>query len=281
MELNDRIKGMFNKNTFENKLIRKILLSEISYFEAVKKIDSITSDEAFNVLVAVLHSKYWKILCELYFSLDKDFFSKNLKEFLSYEYFVCKRIKIDEDDVKSIQMWIQEIDGIDCVSNVLGFDKPDSKNAKEYVDLNDFILQCIEWSDFWDFDSETLKLFSSFGNLGLLKNVIDYVQKKKANKTPDVNELLDLSDTSGVDKIIYLQQLGIIDFLRTKQPFISVPDKVAQVVSAITGIKLDTVRPMVRPILNNDFAEQRNPLNSKKAVERVKDKLINIGFKPD
>jgi hypothetical protein len=100
---------------------------------------------------------------------------------------------------------------------------------------------------------------------------------KKQNKQIE-NEAIDLSDTSSTEKIIYLQKLGIIDFLRTQQPFVSVPDKVSQVISAITGINIDSVRPMVRPIVNNDFANRRNPLNSRKPTDKVTKQLIHIGF---
>lgn len=91
-------------------------------------------------------------------------------------------------------------------------------------------------------------------------------------------EVIDLSDTKDIDKILYLQKLGIIDFLRGQQPFTSVPDKVSQILSAITGIKIDSIRPMVRPIINNDLDDSKNPLNSKNAVGRVQKQLINIGF---
>jgi hypothetical protein len=91
-------------------------------------------------------------------------------------------------------------------------------------------------------------------------------------------EAIDLSDTIAIDKILYLQKLGVIDFLRGQQPFTSVPDKVAQILSAITGIKIDSIRPMLRPIINNDLDDNKNPLNSKKAVSRVEKQLINIGF---
>lgn len=89
---------------------------------------------------------------------------------------------------------------------------------------------------------------------------------------------IDLSDTIATEKIIYLQKLGVIDFLRSQQPFISVPDKVSQVLSAITGIKIDSIRPMLRPIINKDSEHSKNPLNSKNAVARVEKQLIRIGF---
>jgi len=136
------------------------------------------------------------------------------------------------------------------------------------------------------------RLVSDFGKPGQLfpngdaNNIkIDYLQdwiKEKKAKTiiPDLKEI-DLSDTIAIDKIIYLQKLGVIDFLRSQQPFVSVPDKVSQVLSAITGINIYSIRPMLRPIMNKDLEHGKNPLNSKNAVDRVEKQLIRIGFNLD
>ena len=117
------------------------------------------------------------------------------------------------------------------------------------------------------------------------KRNIKYLQKwiveNKSNYLKVEEPASDLSDTSATEKIIYLQKLGVIDFLRSKQPFISVPDKVSQVLSAITGVKIDSIRPMVRPIINKDPEHSKNPLNSKNAVERVEKQLIKMGFNLD
>lgn len=113
-----------------------------------------------------------------------------------------------------------------------------------------------------------------------MQQIVEEINSNIENKDSE-GLLVDLSDTMSVDKIIYLQRLGIIDFLRAKQPFISVPDKVSQIVSAITGVNIDSVRPMLRPILNKDFEDRKNPLNSQLAVERVEKQLIKIGLNLD
>jgi hypothetical protein len=111
-------------------------------------------------------------------------------------------------------------------------------------------------------------------------SIVESYNKKlqKIQKIDDDKFDIEVSDSKAIDKILYLHKLGIIDFLRGQQPFISVPDKVSQVLSVITGINIDSIRPMVRPMVNNDLSNSKNPLNSKKAVDRVEKQLINIGF---
>jgi hypothetical protein len=93
-------------------------------------------------------------------------------------------------------------------------------------------------------------------------------------------EAIDLGDTSATEKIIYLHKLGIIDFLRTKQPFQSSTNSLATVLSAITGINPETrhIQSMLNPIFNKEVNQKNNPLNSQKTVLKVETQLKNIGF---
>ena len=93
-------------------------------------------------------------------------------------------------------------------------------------------------------------------------------------------EAIDLSDTTATEKIIYLQKLGVIDFLRTKQPFLSSINSLATVLSAITGVHPETkhIQSMLNPIISKEAGQKNNPLNSKNTVSKVEKQLINIGF---
>lgn len=121
-----------------------------------------------------------------------------------------------------------------------------------------------------------------FDNLEEIRNYYKKLYDANfGNVGHNLPEAIDLSDIKAIDKILFFYKLGIIDFLRGQQPFTSVPDKVSQIISAITGINIDSVRPMVRPLINNDLDDNKNPLNSKNAVNRVEKHLINIGFNPN
>lgn len=91
-------------------------------------------------------------------------------------------------------------------------------------------------------------------------------------------EPLDLSDTSAVEKIIYLNELGIIDFLRTKAKAGISNGGLATVLSGITGVKPDTIRPSLNRLSNNDTADKNHPYSTQKTVDKIKVFLTKLGF---
>lgn len=103
---------------------------------------------------------------------------------------------------------------------------------------------------------------------------------KYENPQREHPEAIDLSETTATEKIIYLHKLGIIDFLRNKQPFQSSTNSLATVLSAITGINPETkhIQSMLNPIINKEAGQKNNPLNSQKTVLKIETQLINIGF---
>jgi hypothetical protein len=112
------------------------------------------------------------------------------------------------------------------------------------------------------------------------KFLLKWVKEKKAEDITNEFSQIDLSDTNATEKIIYLHELGIIDFLRTKQPFNTSINSLATVLSAITGVKPETkhIQSMLNPIISKEAGQKNNPLNSKKTVSKVQNQLINIGF---
>jgi hypothetical protein len=130
------------------------------------------------------------------------------------------------------------------------------------------------------------------------KIVIDYVRSKfidalttKRQEISENNETLnantskndlsiDLSDSKGTEKIIMLEQLGILDFLSTKEPFNISKNALASALSGITGIDQKTIQSYINPINNPSADQKNNPLLRTKTVDKVNQKLISIGFKP-
>jgi hypothetical protein len=89
---------------------------------------------------------------------------------------------------------------------------------------------------------------------------------------------VDLSDARPTEQIIYLQRLGIIDFLLKKQPFASSQNSLSTVLSAVTGIPITSLSPLLRRTIQNDQTDSKNPLYSVKAVLKVETNLKNVGF---
>lgn len=113
------------------------------------------------------------------------------------------------------------------------------------------------------------------------KFLLKWVKEKKEVPSLSETEAMDLSNTKAIDKILYLQKLGIIDFLRKQQPFNTSVNSLATILSAITGEKSVTLQPMLNPMLSKKVVDKNNPLNSTKTVEKVESQLINIGFNLD
>ncbi|MFV8378823.1 hypothetical protein [Flavobacterium sp. LB3R33] len=105
------------------------------------------------------------------------------------------------------------------------------------------------------------------------------VGKKGIIKVIEQEPALDLSDTSLADKIIYLKLLGVYDFLASKEPFNMSKNKLATVISLITGKNVTSIQPAINPIDNPSVDQKKNPLDNGKNVEKVKLKLIELGFK--
>lgn len=101
---------------------------------------------------------------------------------------------------------------------------------------------------------------------------------EKVGAVQSQEELIDLSDTSIIGKIIYLEKLGIIDYLRNQKPFNTSVNSIATVLSAVTGAKATSIQPLLNPLLGKDVINKNNPLNSKKKVNSIENILLNIGF---
>lgn len=101
------------------------------------------------------------------------------------------------------------------------------------------------------------------------------IEETEAEAEP---EPIDLSESTATEKIIYLHELGIIDFLRKKDPFNSSINRLASVLSAITGEKHGTIQSMINPMISTGVDQRKNPLNSMKAKSKVIQNLIRIGL---
>ena len=92
------------------------------------------------------------------------------------------------------------------------------------------------------------------------------------------NQGTDYSEIKAKQKIIYLHQLGILDFIRNSNKNVSVL-AIAEILSAITGEKTNTLQPYINPIFNKANSQDKNPLSNAENVERVNNHLIKKGFK--
>lgn len=92
-------------------------------------------------------------------------------------------------------------------------------------------------------------------------------------------DLVDFSELGITEKIIFLSRLGVLDFLKGIEPFNTSTNRLASVISAFTGEKTTSIQPMINPMFSKQVDDSKNPMNSKKTVQKVDQKLISIGFK--
>lgn len=109
--------------------------------------------------------------------------------------------------------------------------------------------------------------------LNWLQNTLKHLEQR----TIELNNL-DLTSTSVVQKIIYLNELGVLDYLREKQPFLNSIHSLAVVLSTITGEKSITIQPILNVLYGQTVIQKNNPYKSQKSVNEVKANLEKIGF---
>jgi len=99
----------------------------------------------------------------------------------------------------------------------------------------------------------------------------------KLNKN-DSFVAIDYSDAKANEKVVFLYELGVLDFLKNNPPFNTSTNCLASVLSAITGENIRTIQPYINPIFNNEIQQDKNPLKSIKLTNKVKKKLSDIGY---
>ncbi len=119
------------------------------------------------------------------------------------------------------------------------------------------------------------------GSIKIMLDIIDDLRSNALNIITEdgfISDDLD-SNLSISEKIVYLQKLGIIDFLYSKQPFNTSINLLSTIVANLINSKTTTVQPYLNSMVKKDVAGKNNPLNNIKTVERVENKLNQINFK--
>ena len=92
------------------------------------------------------------------------------------------------------------------------------------------------------------------------------------------DELLDDYSVPLIRRIVYLEKLGIIEFLRKARPFNTSVNSIANVLGSIVDAKPSSIQPLLNPLLSKDLDNKNNPLNSAKNVMAVDTHLMKIGY---
>lgn len=128
----------------------------------------------------------------------------------------------------------------------------------------------------WDIILNHSVLFEEIFNKKFEYPSVDEIVKVLPEPIP----LIDFSDAKGTEKIVMLQQLGILDFLKNQQPFMQSTNKLAEVISGFTGEKAETIQSYINPMNNPTTAQKNNPMTKQMVVSKINQKLISIGYTP-
>jgi hypothetical protein len=90
--------------------------------------------------------------------------------------------------------------------------------------------------------------------------------------------LIDYSESKLTEKIIALNEVGVLDYLLTKEPFNLSVNSLAEYLSLCLGEKTSSIQSYINPIINKSD-QTKSPYNTPKTVDKVKQKLIQIGLK--
>lgn len=210
-----------------------------------------------------------------------DYFKKlPIKELIAeYDYSILIYMDIERSSLPELDYKQFEIDFL----IKLGKD-----NLRRFRISNKYFNHCQKIGKKENIDNKKFRLSPHSGllNTFVLKK-LQYLDstislKELQNEITNINQedALDFSNTKGTEKIIYLEKLGILEYLKELEPFKSSTNSLATVISAITGIPKTTAQSYINPIANPTIEQRNNPLNSIKKVEKIEHTLNKIGFKP-
>ncbi len=248
----------------------------------------------------------------------KEIVSKSIREILKKRKFIidkneyCNLIKIEINELSKIvntkefnlgnEVFLYKYDFEQNILKInseslimLMMDKSDANIEFDYFftvlehydthyGLDDYELIKIEEEEMYViFDEYHYNLINEISNFIILEYWINEIKKLEQVTTPIIienNQSIDLSNTKGTEKIIMLYKMGVFDFLRKQEPFNASTNTLASAISGITGIDAKTVQSYINPIDNPTAEQKNNPLTSTKTVNKVIQKLSDIGYIP-
>jgi len=108
------------------------------------------------------------------------------------------------------------------------------------------------------------------------KNLLEEKTPIKYIEEPE--PLIDLSQSKCTEKIIYLKEMGILDFLIKKEPFNKSIRKLAKALVPILGERYDTIQPILNPVISDNSSKNNPYYNSTtQKVDQIRQHLILLG----
>jgi len=152
----------------------------------------------------------------------------------------------------------------------------DDNEFLEYLRVdNDERMTELALIEFSSFNFKLTYLISKARNLGFTINLDDKITFNELGKEKELD--LEFIDAKGSEKLVYLKETGIIDFLKEQNPDVS-QNKLAKLLSILTGERY--LQPGLNAMESNSpIMDKKNPYYSPKKAPKIREQLIQWGFK--
>lgn len=240
----------FNLHQFQNEYVS-------NYYDFIKDLD----EWNFKDYLAFLEHEYFEIYTEFCNAKDEGEMYKTLEVYF--------------DDDKFIYGIITKYG--ESLDDFMTERKLDFEDDKSYNDARLLFIKDNIWAVHFHLKTVIYDIYSLLYN-----EVAKIIITEKETKIVQPSEL-DFSDNSDKVKLIMLEKLGVIDYIKTIQTKPETISHTSEILSAITGIPTKTLNtylfPMIRLHRNDEDKNSpyKNPENPQKAErELIKLKIKNI-----
>lgn len=144
----------------------------------------------------------------------------------------------------------------------------------KYEDDHEKMTSAIK-TEFNSFNFKVSFLLVKASKLGYTVDVQDSIKFNEIS-SDEPDHIIDPIKTKGTEKLIFLQELGIIDFMLNSNPDLSL-NKVAMALSAITGER--HIYPALSAMIGEKHSNTKSPYFSTKKAPIIQDQLTQWGFK--
>jgi hypothetical protein len=262
----DFFNSLFSEFAFFNENIENYLTikNHFNNFDNNQDYDNLVNNEIFSLNLSHQYEALVKIIREKYpVKLREGVILKSCEYIESTSEFLSSMNYGNEDQMDTILKEIEFFNYNEKIEYLIQCKYISLKKEDLFIDRRGITIAS--------------KIDLEIERLGQLKQLKIETNTETLISTEIFNEI-DLSNSSAVQKIIYLNELGIIDLLKNQPCFKASVNNLATVLSAITGENIKTLQPILNPMFNKNTVQKNNPYSSKSAVKNVKSQLINLGI---
>lgn len=122
-----------------------------------------------------------------------------------------------------------------------------------------------------DIDYEDFKLY--------VKKITELIKKRKIIDEEIIEKVKDFDveelNTKGT-KVMFMKELGIIDFLIEKFDLEGNNNKLSNIIHCFTGLGVNSINSIINPIYNTNNDQKNNPYKNTKNMDKINAKMVEL-----